>query len=95
MNDYPEKLIQTVNKYLEENSGAKIFHYDDIISTPFKDKTVTQTTYRIYVLNLNYFKVYSYGVCSNPDYFSYDEVFCSGMVAWEIKMCMEKSGFFR
>jgi len=92
MESYPEKLVQTVIEYLEETKGAKIFHYDSYTGTPYKDKSITDTTYRIYVLYGNLFEVFSYTINSKPEW-NFDEVSVSSMIAWEIKECYEKSGW--
>jgi len=94
MESYPKKLVDLVNGYLEEVKDAKIFHYDSYTFTPYKDKSITDTTYRIYVLVGNYFKVYRYCVSSKPEW-NFDQVEVDAMIAWEIKMCYEKSGFFK
>jgi len=94
MDNYPEKLVNLANNYLKETPHAKIFHYDVFTSNPYKDKSITDTTYRIYVLYGNYFKVYSYCISSNPEW-NFDEVKVSSMIAWEIKECYEKGGFFK
>ena len=94
MDNYPENLTYAVNKYLEETPEAKIFHYDQITQTPYKDKSITETTYRIYVLVGNKFKVFRYYICSEPD-LGFNSVSIDSMNAWEIKMCYEKSDFFK
>jgi len=92
MDNYPEKLVQAINEYLEKYKGSKIFHYDFYTSTPYKDKSITQTTYRVYILYGNLFEVMGYTICSKPEW-NFDEVSVSSMIAWEIKECYEKSGW--
>jgi len=91
---YPEKLVEAVNKYLDAHACSKLFYFDSHTSTPYKDKSITSTTYRTYILYGNYFKVMRYTICSNPEW-NYDDVAVDSMIAWEIKMCFEKSGFFK
>lgn len=93
VDNYPENLKHAVNKYIEENPEAKIFYYDVITGTPYKDKSITQTTYRIYVLIGNKFKIFRSFTCSEPD-LNFNSVSIDSMIAWEIKMCYEKSNFF-
>ena len=96
MKDYPEKLVNAVIEYLENHKGSEVFHYDLITSTPYKDKSITNTVYRAYIIWGNLFEVKRFTVCSNPKWSNnHNEVDSDSMIAWEIKMCFEKSGFFR
>jgi len=94
MENYPEKLVNVVNEYLKKYEGAEIFYKDCYTSTPYQNKTITDTTYKIYILWGNLFEVFSYTVCSKPEY-NFKEVKNNFMIAQEIKDCYEKSGFFK
>jgi len=94
MENYPEKLVNAVVEYLETHKGSELFHFDFHTSTPYKDKSITSTTYRVYILYGNLFEVIRITECSNPEWNHYEVNFDS-MVAWEIKICFEKSGFFK
>lgn len=93
MNDYPEKLVNAVMDYIENHKGSELLHYDFYTSTPYKDKSITSTVYRAYILFGNLFEVMRYRTCSKPEW-NYDEVDSDSMIAHEIKICFEKSRFF-
>jgi len=93
MKDYPEKLVKAVIEYLEAHKGAELFHYDFHTSTPYKDKSITVTNYRAYIVWGNLFEVLRFRTCSNPEW-NYDEVSSDSMIMWEIEMCYKKSGMF-
>ena len=87
--NYPDKLVSAVNKYLKENKGSKIFHYDSYTSKPYKDKTIINTTYKVFILWGNLFEVIRYKVCSKPEW-SFDDVVYDSLLTGEIKICYEK-----
>ena len=92
MENYPEKLVNSVKGYLEEHKGSKLFHYDYHTSNMYKDKSISSTNYRAYILYGNLFEVMGYTTCSKPEW-NFDEVTFSSMIAWEIKVCYEKGGW--
>jgi len=91
---YPQKLITAVNESLEKYKGSSLIHYDSHTSNIYIDKSISTTTYRAYILYGNLFEVIRITECSNPEW-NHNEVNSDSMIAWEIKMCFEKSGFFK
>lgn len=83
LSDCPDKLQASVNLYMENNPLAKLLSVQKWVSTPYKDKEITNTRYLAFLQNGNYFSVYKIGVCSKSEW-SDDDVTVSGMIAGEI-----------
>jgi hypothetical protein len=88
-NDYPEKLISVATEYLKEHEGSEIFSYESYTFNPYQDKSITSTTYRVYIIYGNLFEVMRYVVCSKPEW-TYRDVNCDTMIAKEIDVCHKK-----
>ena len=93
MDNYPEKLVKAANEYLENHKDSELFHYDFHTSTPYKDKSITITNYRAYIVWGNLFEVLRFRICSNQEW-NHNEVTSDSMIMWEIEMCYKKSGMF-
>lgn len=83
LNDCPESLQQSVNSYLKSSPNAELLAVQKYVQTPYKDKTIIDTTYKVFTLHGNYFKVYRLSTCSKEEWNDRD-VEINGMMAGEI-----------
>ncbi|QWU14268.1 hypothetical protein SAMN04487895_101564 [Paenibacillus sophorae] len=83
LNDCPESLQQSVNSYLNSTPNAELLAAQKYVQTPYKDKTIIDTTYKVFTLNGNYFKVFCLSTCSKEEW-NDSYVSVNGMLAGEI-----------
>lgn len=82
--DCPEKLQKSVADYLESMPAAEVLSVQKVQTTPYKDKTIIDTSYKVFTLVGNYFCVHKLSLSSNPEW-SREEVSKSCMIAGEIQ----------
>lgn len=83
LRDCPVLLREKVNAYLERFPEVEILSVQKIHGTPYKDKSIIDTSYKVFTLQGNYFCVYKMSVCSKSE-FSDRDVTQSCMIAGEI-----------
>lgn len=83
LSECPEALQQSISLYLEKFPAVKILSVQKWESTPYKDKSIIETDYKVFTLHGNYFSVYSLSVCSKAEWNDRDVV-VSSMIAGEI-----------
>lgn len=83
LDEAPEILRNRVDDELNRYPGSKILSVSKCVSAPYKDKNAIETRYTVHMQVANYFEVYKYSVCSNPEWTD-REVRRSGMIASEI-----------
>ncbi|KIL38506.1 hypothetical protein SD70_26075 [Gordoniibacillus kamchatkensis] len=89
----PNRLQERVKDYMTKYPHTSLLvvkRYDD---TPFKDKTVIQTRYVVFLENGNLLMTLEYGESSDPEYDWYrDEIRESCMIAAYMKVFWKKVG---
>jgi len=83
LDEVPDILQKKVAEALVWQSYTKLLSVSIYVSTPYKDKSITETRYTAYVQTGNYFKSFSFAICSNPEWTD-REVRSNGMIAAEI-----------
>lgn len=83
LNECPENLQESVNLYFNKTSNAELLAVQKYVTTPYKDKTIIDTTYKVFTLNGNLFRVYRLSTCSKEEW-NDREVQIDGMLAGEI-----------
>lgn len=81
--DCPEKLQASVNSNLKNFPKSEILDVQKYVSTPYKDKTITDTTYKVFILYGNVFEVFRLSTCSKEEWNDRD-VEINKMIAGEI-----------
>lgn len=57
LENFPDNIKKALAKYFEVFPEAKIIYSEVVLSTPYKDKSIIENTYKIYTLVGNYFTV--------------------------------------
>lgn len=83
LSECPEVLQQSIRSYIENFPNVEILSVQKRESTPYKDKSIIDTDYKVYTLRGNYFKVYRFSESSKEEWNNRD-VEVSGMIAGEI-----------
>lgn len=83
LSDCPENLQQSINSYLSNFPKAEVLSVQKYLQTPYKDKTITDTTYKVFTLYGNLFKVYRLSICSKDEWDD-REIKINKMLAGEI-----------
>ncbi|MEG6617463.1 hypothetical protein V6C27_13705 [Peptococcaceae bacterium 1198_IL3148] len=89
----PEILQNEVKDYLKSYPDARIIDVNLSKSTPYKDKTIIDNSYRVYTEHGNLLTVFRYNVCSNPDFTDF-KVYKNSMIAGDIDVFIKKSRWF-
>lgn len=90
LSDCPEMLQEAVNKYLSLLKQIELLAVYRFTQAPYKDESITRTTYSVYACHWNYFSVFKLTVCSKPEWTD-QEVSRSSMLAGEIADIVELS----
>lgn len=69
LKECPVILQEAVEKFLKENSGKKIIYVSKRDSTPYMDKSIVSTTFRVSIQEFNLFTSFTYFASSDPDSF--------------------------
>lgn len=94
LSDCPIRLQESVNRSLEQNVGKTILSVQKWVTTPYKDKTITDTAYKVFLQYGNYFTIHQISVCSKPEW-SEADVSISGMIAGEIRELVSLSDMLK
>jgi len=90
LSDCPDNLQQAVSAYLIKFPEVEVLSVQRWIQTPYKDKSITSTYFKVFTLHGNYFCVYKTSVCSKPEWTD-EHVSESCMIAGEIAEIVELS----
>jgi hypothetical protein len=90
----PDILQDTVNKYLSEYNTSKLLCVKTIESTPYKDKSITRSSYRAYVEWANLLSVFNFTTCSKEEWTD-TEVREDKMIAGDISEFIKQSWWFK
>lgn len=88
LSDCPANLQDAVNKYVGGMPEIELLSVQRLVTTPYKDKTITNTTHRVFTQHGNYFCVFKTTACSKEKW-SDREVSKSCMIAGEIAEIVE------
>jgi hypothetical protein len=90
----PQPLQDAVNKYLADHESAKILVIKQHETTPYKDKTITQISYRTYLEWGNLLTTLRLTVCSKEEW-NVLGVTEDSMVAGDMAEFIDQSWWFR
>lgn len=88
LSDCPDFLQEKVIDYMQDRRGIEILSVQKEISTPYKDKTIIDTTYSVYTLQSNYFCIHSTSVSSKPEW-NFNMIDKRCMLAGEISQILK------
>lgn len=83
LSECPEKLQASVEYNMNRFPESEILAVQKYISTPYKDKTIIDTTYKVFILFGNLFEVFRLSTCSKEEWNDRD-VEINKMIAGEI-----------
>lgn len=84
LSECPQKLQEAVVEYTNRWPEVRILEAQKFSSTPFKDKSIIDTTFRVFTIHGNYFHVFSQHQYSESQYGLLEDVSESSMIAGEI-----------
>jgi hypothetical protein len=90
----PQPLQDAVNKYLSDHESAKILVIKQLESTPYKDKTITDISYRAYLEWANLLTTIRLTVSSKEEW-NLLGVSEDSMIAGDIVEFINQSWWFR
>ena len=93
----PEELKEAVAEYLERHRGleAEILATSVKETTPFTDKSLIVTTYKVYTEWTNLLSVFWFSVSSHSEFNLYRKVEHDSMIAGDIDVFLEHSSWFK
>lgn len=83
LSECPEKLQASVESTMNRFPESKILAVQKYISTPYKDKSIIDTTYKVFILFGNLFEIFKLSTCSKEEWNDRD-VEINKMIAGEI-----------
>ena len=84
LRDCPLIMQEAVNNYLSICPESAVLSAQKTQETPFMDKAIIMSTFKVFTLCRSYFTVYKMSTCSNPDYWSINEVTENSMAVGDI-----------